>query len=938
MHSLKLRPEFLAKHMRATAIELCNRQNSGWAQRKDPTELLEITYPTADVQRALESISTAAAGRPVVFIGQRGRGKSHIMALLHHAFANPTPVESWAAGWSGRVQSDRLKGLTLQRGFHLISETMSNQEYACLWDVIFDHHLKGPYYRGRFEQSGTMVPSKSLLQDLFNEQHTALILDELQTWYDGLQDDPNDSGPKRRQWAFNFLQNLSELAQDRPDLLCLIVSVRDSTTEAYRQIHRVGPTLIDFKGETAREDRKRLLLHRLFQNRDKFTDAEIERSVNVYATERNRLLFPDKTEADKARMRQDVVSCWPFAPELLNLLEDNILMADAAQNSRDLIRILAEVFRGRTSSSPVVTPADFSIENDSCGVLSLLDSLAATADQEQLREKACLNLEAIRDANITAPHAVGVISALWVRSLSAAHDAGGTRQEVQLDVTGDTPVDDNSFTAELTEVVDNSFNIHDVGSTEKRYCFKLPENPVSKVKAWARNDRSFEPETAAPPGLLPVRKDQEHLRTVLNHMLKSPDSTSEQPCVPIVLDPNWEKAPWANVKLQTDHPSKWEQRGDPLLVVLPIAPADAPKILGPWLVEHVPVNRNMVRFLLPKDGLPNIYDDRDLIITARCAMLAKQWSESESQYEALYKRRFQPELTAKLKDRFDRYAILHIWDFQNPAQCTFHIESHRASAGSIPAAVEKHIRENFFAPEDFEAFILEAANRGDSMKQVLALLRGEPLPGQEAIPYSGESDVYEEVLSVAARDKIALNVGGTWFCREAGESEEAALKRLRQRAWRTGHDLHIIRLGLPDQVGAGGVAVTTLVVVAPGQPTAPGTPTAAPETGTAGPASTPTGQPAAQPTGQTPTSTEPNGQPAAPAIPVIRKSMGAKTGINLLGELETWAYPDNQRIIQASLTINDLSVKELRDLCTRLPGTIRAELQITLPPEGDQSR
>ena len=316
---------------------------------------------------------------------------------------------------------------------------MSNQEYACLWDVIFDRHPKGPYYRGRFEQSGTMVPSKSLLQDLFNEQHTALILDELQTWFDGLQDDPNDHGPKRRQWAFNFIQNLSELAQDRPDLLCLIVSVRDSTTEAYRQIHRIGPTLIDFKGETAREDRKRLLLHRLFQNRDNFADAEIERIVDVYASERNRLLFSDKTDADKARLRQDVVSCWPFAPELLNLLEDNILMADAAQNNRDLIRILAEVFREREGIAPLVTPADFSIENDSCGVTSLLDSLTASADQEQLRQKALRNLQAIRDANIAAPHALGVISALWIRSLSATHDAGGTRQEVQLDVTGGYP-------------------------------------------------------------------------------------------------------------------------------------------------------------------------------------------------------------------------------------------------------------------------------------------------------------------------------------------------------------------------------------------------------------------------------------------------------------------------------------------------------------------
>jgi hypothetical protein len=924
MQSLKLRPEFLTKYMQATAIELCNQQNSGWAQRPDPTELLDMTYPTADVQRALSAVSTAAAGCPVVFIGQRGRGKSHIMALLHHAFLNPGPVEQWAAGWYGRLQAARLNGLTLQRGFRPISETMSNWEYNSLWDVIFERHPKGPYYRGKFEQSGATVPAKSLLQDLFSEQHTVLILDELQTWYDGLHDDPGDQGLKRRKWAFNFIQILSELAKDRPDLFCLIVSVRDNTTEAYRQIHRVGPTLIDFKGETARDDRKRLLLHRLFQNRDNFADPVIEKFVDVYASERNRLLFSDKTAADQARLRQEVVACWPFAPELLNLLEDNILMADAAQGNRDLIRTLAEVYRIRGDNAPVLTPADFSIDDDSCGVLSLLDAMAASADQEQLREKSRRNLQALQDAAIPAPHALGVVSALWMRSLSAAHDAGGTRQEVQLDVTRATAVDDNSFTAELAEIVDNSFNIHEVGTAEKRYCFKLPENPVSKVKAWARNDRSFEPDSPPPPTLLPVRKDQEYLRTVLNYLLKTPDSAHQQPCCPIVLDPNWEKSPWANMQLQTDHPSKWEQRGTPVLIVLPVASLDMQSVLGPWLVQHVDVSRNMVRFLLPKDGLPNIYDDRDLIITARCAMLAKEWGESESQYDTLYKRRFYPELVAKVKERFDRYAILHVWDFQNPAQCTFHIEPHKASGGAIPAAVEKHIRENFFAPEDFETFIVDAAARGDSMKSVFALLRGEPLPGQEAIPYLGEGDVLEEVI----------DVGGTWYYWEGAESEDTARQRLRQKAFKTGQDLYLIRLGLPNQVGSGGVAVVPPVVVPPVAPPGPGTPVIV----------TPGGNgatvPPIQPTGQIPALTLPPSQPGIeppPAAPVIRKSLGAKTGINLLGDLETWGYPDKQQITQASLTIDGLSVKELRDLCTRLPPKIRAELQITLPPEGGQT-
>jgi len=92
MTGLQLRQEFQTRHMRATAIELSNRQNTGWTQRKDATQLLDITYPTGDVRRALEAVSASAAGKPVVMMGQRGRGKSHIMALVHHSFGSPDVV------------------------------------------------------------------------------------------------------------------------------------------------------------------------------------------------------------------------------------------------------------------------------------------------------------------------------------------------------------------------------------------------------------------------------------------------------------------------------------------------------------------------------------------------------------------------------------------------------------------------------------------------------------------------------------------------------------------------------------------------------------------------------------------------------------------------------------------------------------------------------
>ena len=926
MAELKLRDEFLAKHMRATAIELCNRQNTGWAQRGSPDELLEITYPTADVRRALNAVSAESAGKPIVLLGQRGSGKSHIMALLHHSFGAPEAVESWAGGWSERLEAPGLAALKLQKGFTPISETLSNQEYPCLWDVIFDRHPKGAYYRGKFEAAGTSVPAKSLLQDLFGEQRTTLIFDEMQTWFDGLHDEPGDHGPKRRHWAFNFIQILSELAKERPDLMSLIVSVRDSTTEAYRQIHRDGPVLVDFKGETAREDRKRLVLHRLFQNRTNFADAEIDQIVAAYANARVDLLYADKNDADKARLRREVTASWPFSPELLNLLEDHILMASAAQDSRDLIRVLAEVYRSRGAHVPVVTPADFSVDDDECGVTSLLDSFATSADQERLRDKAIRNLQAVQETGITAPNARAVISSLWMRSLSVTQDVGGTRNEVQLDITRDTAVDPNQFTAELAAIVENSFNIHEVGTHEKRFCFKLPENPEAKLKAWAKNDRSFDPEAATAPGLLPVGRDQEYLRDVLIYVLRSPDSASEQPSTPIVLDSNWESAPWANISAQ-DQPSGWAERGTPALVVLPVAPAEIAKTLGPWLVEHVTVNRNMMRFLLPKADEPSIYDDRNLLITARCALLAREWKAADSQYDKLH-RKYENNLKAELKSRFDRYAILGVWDFETPANCTFHEEKHGSSGADIPTAIEKHVAKNYFAPEDFEKVVVDAAARGDTMKQLLALLRSEPLPGEEAIPYLGELAIYEEVLEVAANEKLALNVGGRWFRKEAGESKEEAAARLRQRAWCTGQAMHSVQLGELSQVGSSGLSVTPPVQPQPG-PTGsgglvpPGT-QPVPSDGTGTIVIPPVDPGTGTPTG---------GTGLVTASPVIRKSLGAKTGINLLGDLEKWALPDQQKVVQADLTMNGLTIKELRDLVTRLPPKIMAELQITLPPE-----
>ena len=233
MLGLKLRHEFLGDHMPGTAISLRNGDDSGAAQQP-PSQILSITYPTADVLTALRALSKKRSGRPIVLMGDRGRGKSHIMAVMHHAMASPDDVESWIHSWGDQLSSDELKTQQLERGFFAISEPVHNHEYPLLWNLLFDRHPKGQYYRGQFEQLGQPFPPRTLMEKMFEDKPVALILDEFQKWFEGLHDDDGPGGRKWRECASNFIQNLSEIAEQRPDILILVISVLNGGTEIGR--------------------------------------------------------------------------------------------------------------------------------------------------------------------------------------------------------------------------------------------------------------------------------------------------------------------------------------------------------------------------------------------------------------------------------------------------------------------------------------------------------------------------------------------------------------------------------------------------------------------------------------------------------------------------------------------------------------------------------
>ena len=896
MLGLKLRGEFLGDHMPGTAIALRNREETGAAQQ-GPEQILGITYPTTDVQTGLKALSSNRAARPIVLLGERGRGKSHIMAVMHHAVASPETVEEWAHKWGDNISADALKTLELTQSFLPISEPVHNHEYPLLWDLVFDRHPKGQYYRGQFEQLQQPFPPRSLLEKMFEDQPVALILDEFQKWFDGLHDDEGSGGRKWRESASNFIQCLSEIAAERPNLLILVVSCLNNSTDAYQQVHRNGPVVVDFRGPSAKQDRQNLLLYRLFENRGNIATPDITSLVSAYASERFRLLHPNKSGAEKQRVSDEVVACWPFSPELVELLEDHILMSQAAQETRDLIRILAQVFRARGEAVPVITPADFHVDDDSCGVQSLLDSIATAGDQEKLREIAQRNLLSVRDAGIPVPNARELISAIWVRSMSPSKIAGGTPAALHLDITRDQVVDDNAFQAELVLLIENSVNIHGDEVQGGPLRFGTTENPRSKVRACAKNDKLWHPNastTAAQTTVYPAR-DVEHIRNTLKHILV-PDSGTPASRV-VVLGSSWNSDPWSEVD-DNDHPSKWDR---PVLLVMPEQAGntaqDASKLLGPWLAKFVQTRRNTVRFLLLAPGAKDLFSDPDLVYTARCSYLcSKEAWGADSTYRALHTD-FDRPLRNELKARFSRFAILQTWDYQQPDNCHFEVEKVTAQGTDIPAHVEERVLADLFDATEFEKAVIAAAKDADLVGGLLDELSEPPPPNTgAAIPYLGDTKIYERILAVAAKGDIVLNVNGNWIGRLAEhETDQDALRYVRTKGFKTGQEMRQVQLALPSAVG--GASVT-----APGGSTTQPTPQPSPTGAGTGGATTggittgglpPTGgtgsQGGASPGGTGPT-TGPTGGPGSIPFPKTTRTSEPKSGLNLSGCFEEWGH------------------------------------------------
>lgn len=907
MLGLTLREEFRGKRLKGTAIELSNDTNTG-ATQIAAKEFLEITYPTHDLLKGIEAVGPNQ-GRPVVVIGERGLGKSHLMAALYHAVNDATSTGAWLYSWATTLGDPQIGKIALRSGMLVIGESLHRQRYKFLWDLLFERHPHGDYIKGKWEGMGaakTDIPSDKLILELLQHTPTMLLLDEFQTWYDGLT---NTKQYPWKNWAFNFIQILSEIAKERPDLLVLVISVRNGGSDAYQQVHRVNPVAIDFKAggnaERIQQDRRRMLLHRLFDNRLQIAPSSIETLVAKHVSEYFRLL--DVPSSEQERKRKEFVESWPYAPHLLRLLEEQVLIATDAQETRDMIRILANLYKSRGESAPVLTAADFRLDDDTSGIGALLDSVS-NEHHRSLRAKAQQNIisvtEAVPNHASLSPHLQEVVGALWLRSIAVGNLAGAEPATLQADITRDKPVDDNAFQVELATIVENSFNIHQDGP---RLVFREEENPQAKLMACARNDKLFSDGS-----------DLAQLAKEVRYVIGGSEEVAKTFRV-IALPKSWLTDPWTALD-ESEQPERWDDRLP--ILVLPEEPDNLDQRLGRWIKDHLQKRRNTIRFLLPRAGSSNAFQDRDLLVLARAEMKAQEWSSQSPEYKKLHTK-YQGELRDILKKRFDRFAVLHRWNFADPAQCKFSVESLKKQGAQIPEGIEEALINDLFVPEDFEDLVLEAAADNSAVGKLLRELQ-EPRPaGQDCIPWLGETSMKERILRLCARGRIAINLRGLEYLQaQPGEDEDTAWKRLRPKLSYTGRQLDEVFLMEPS-------AVPTTGGSTPPVPPPPGG-----TGGLFGGGATPTPPGVNEP----PAGGQPTPVPGGGGIfgggasgggkPRIALNNPPTSPLNLIGKLEGWGIGPATPVAEVSIKVSAATGAQLKELLKKLPDGMTFELSL----------
>jgi len=308
--------------------------------------MLVMTYPTQALQQAMMAIEERIAGKrkqgAFVFAGDYGTGKSHSLLALYHLLTSPDEGQQWLDRWN---LSFSFPAGVQAAVSHLLIE---DPDFA--WEPVFTRLGRGDLLAEvRDHPTGDQI--RQLVGPSAGSGHRdkplVIILDELESWFGPIEK------PSRRERNLNFLQNLTEMAQDQNLKLIVLASLYGRDQQL---LGRMGRERMFLKDLGAEEDKARVVLFRLFEEIDQDQARRtVDDYVQTYAAMGDQVGIPAGTlDSYRARM----LAYYPLHPELMDVLFQVYGACKDYQNTRGILYILSGVLRRCASERDLLLPSD----------------------------------------------------------------------------------------------------------------------------------------------------------------------------------------------------------------------------------------------------------------------------------------------------------------------------------------------------------------------------------------------------------------------------------------------------------------------------------------------------------------------------------------------------------------------------------------------------
>jgi len=353
---------------------------------RDAREFFRTTYPTRNLRRlltdVLEVLSGGSGDRVIQLRTPFGGGKTHALLALYHLLKSRAAIdrrdlEGLRDPGPGRVAV--LSGIDLDP---LTSRRVGNLEIRTLWGEL-GYRLGGDagYEIVRAHDEKGSAPAGNVLRPLLGDQPTLILLDEVLV-YAERSGGRSGTDPMRRQ-VLVFLQTLTEVVRGLPNA-AMVYSLQASVHEAagdealLQELDHLVARVNAIREPVSDDEVMRVVQRRLFPTfGDQSTHVEVAKEVAAaYAiTYRNVRETFAKTESerraagkDSERFEQRVLDCYPFHPELLDLMYHRWGSLPSYQRTRGALQFLAStvhaLWQGARSPQLLIGPGEVALEDE----------------------------------------------------------------------------------------------------------------------------------------------------------------------------------------------------------------------------------------------------------------------------------------------------------------------------------------------------------------------------------------------------------------------------------------------------------------------------------------------------------------------------------------------------------------------------------------------